>query len=190
MSPTFDAPQGPAWIAPSAEIYGDIRLADGVSVWPRVVCRAESQFVSVGRCSNVQDFVMLHVGARGPTVIGAYCSITHHATVHGAQIGDHCLVGINATLMDGAVLGRNSIVAGHTIVTEGTIIPPNSIVAGVPGKVVAQRNSYAGNKLNAFMYFRNAQAYAVGNYRLWADAAFAEERDAAARRFELESASQ
>jgi carbonic anhydrase/acetyltransferase-like protein (isoleucine patch superfamily) len=179
-------PAGPVWIAGSAEIYGDVRLADGVSVWPKVVCRAESQYIAVGRCSNLQDFVMLHVGARGPTLIGDYCSITHHATIHGAQLGDCCLVGINATLMDGVVLGANSIVAGHTIITEGCVIPPNSIVAGVPGRVVAERDNYVANKLNAFMYFRNAQAYAAGNHRLWADPAFEIERDRARARFEEE----
>jgi carbonic anhydrase/acetyltransferase-like protein (isoleucine patch superfamily) len=176
----------PAWIAPSAQHYGDVRLAGGVSIWPNAVCRAESQYIEVGRCSNVQDFVMLHVGAGTPTRVGAYCSITHHATVHGATLGDCCLVGINATLMDGVVLGANSIVAGHTIVTEGTVIPPNSIVAGVPGRVIATRDNYVANKLNAFMYFRNAQAYATGQYRLWADPAFIAECGGARAEFERE----
>jgi carbonic anhydrase/acetyltransferase-like protein (isoleucine patch superfamily) len=177
---------GPVWIASSAEIYGDVRLADGVSVWFKTVCRAESQYVEVGRCSNLQDFVMLHVGTRGPTLIGAFCSITHHATIHGAQVGDCCLVGVGATLMDGVILGANSIVAGHCILTEGTIIPPNSIVAGVPGRVVGERNNYVANKMNAFMYLRNGQAYAAGNHRLWADPDFDKECELEALRYEEE----
>jgi carbonic anhydrase/acetyltransferase-like protein (isoleucine patch superfamily) len=176
----------PAWIAPSAQLYGDIRLAGGVSIWPNAVGRAESQYIDVGRCSNVQDFVMLHVGAILPTRIGAYCSIAHHATVHGATVGDCCLVGIGATLMDGVVLGANSIVAGHSIVIEGSQIPPNSIVAGVPGRVIASRDNYVANKLNAFLYFRNAQAYAAGQYRLWADEIFVTEREQARASFEAE----
>ena len=71
--------------------------------------------------------------------------------------------------MDGASIGANSIVAGNSIVREGTQIPPNSIVAGVPAKVVATRNSFVENKLNAIAYFENAQAYAQGHYRRWSD---------------------
>jgi carbonic anhydrase/acetyltransferase-like protein (isoleucine patch superfamily) len=174
------------WIAPSAQIYGDVRLADGVSVWFNSVCRAENEYIEVGESSNLQDFVMVHVGTRGPTMIGAFCSITHHATIHGAQIQDCCLVGIGATLMDGVILGANSIVAGHCILTEGTIIPPNSIVAGVPGRVVAERNNYVANKLNAFTYRRNGQAYAAGNHRLWADADFNKECERERSRYEEE----
>ena len=177
---------GPVWIADSAEIYGDVRLADGVSVWFKSVCRAENEYIEVGPCSNLQDFVMVHVGSRGPTLIGAFCSITHRATIHGAHVHDCCLVGIGATLMDGVVLGANSIVAGHCILTEGTIIPPNSIVAGVPGRVVAERNNYVANKMNAFMYRRNGQAYAAGNHRLWADADFNKECELERLRYEEE----
>ena len=88
--------------------------------------------------------------------------------------------------MDGVVLGANSIVAGHSILTEGTIIPPNSIVAGVPGRVVAERNNYVANKMNAFMYRRNGEAYAAGNHRLWADADFNKECDLERSRYEEE----
>jgi len=162
-----------AWIAPSAEIYGDVRLGNGVSVWPQVVMRAESHFVEILEFTNVQDFTMLHVGTR-ETRIGAYCSLTHHCTVHGATIGDHCLIGINATVMDNAEIGDNCIVAGHSIVIEGTKIPANSVVAGVPGKVVATRNNYVANKINAMMYVENAHAYQAGNHRRWSEPDFAE----------------
>ena len=162
-----------AWIAPSAEIYGDIRLGKDVSVWPQVVMRAESHYVEILEGSNVQDFCMLHVGTR-ETRIGAFCSLTHHSTVHGATIGDHCLVGINATVMDNAEVGDNCIIAGHSIIIEGTKIPANSVVAGVPGKVVATRNNYVANKINAMMYIENAHAYREGNHRRWSEAEFAE----------------
>lgn len=158
-----------AFIADSAELYGDIRIHTGASVWPKVVMRAEAAHIEVGAYSNIQDFVMVHFGAGTPSIIGAYCSITHHVTVHGAEIGDHCLIGINATLMDGAVIGANSIVAGNSIVREGTIVPPNSIVAGVPAKVVGTRNNGAANKLNALAYYENAQAFAAGNHRRWSE---------------------
>lgn len=157
------------FIAPSAELYGEISLGKGSSVWPKVVMRAEAAHISIGAYSNIQDFVMIHFGASTPSIVGDYCSITHHCTVHGATIGDHCLIGINATLMDGAVIGANSIVAGNSIVREGTIIPANSIVAGVPAKVVGQRNNGAANKLNALAYYENALAYAQNNHRRWSE---------------------
>lgn len=172
-----------AWQAPGVQIYGDVRLAEGVNIWPNVVMRAESNHIEIGAYTNIQDFTMIHVGG-GPSVIGAYCSITHHCTIHGATIGDNCLIGINATVMDGAVIGDNSIIAGQTIITEGTIIPPNSVVAGVPGKVRAERNNYVANKLNALSYHENALAYASGYHRRWSDLDYAEKM--AAWKLELE----
>jgi len=155
------------WIAPSAELYGRITIGADSSLWPKCVIRAEAQEVRIGRHTNLQDFVMIHVGYDAPTVIGDFCSITHHATVHGARVEDACLVGINAVLMDGAVIGRGSIVAPGAVVTEGTIIPPGSIVAGVPAKVIKQRDSTADNRLNAWLYWRNARAYRTGDQRAW-----------------------
>jgi carbonic anhydrase/acetyltransferase-like protein (isoleucine patch superfamily) len=122
---------------------------------------------------------MIHVGNTTPTIIGDNCSITHHCTIHGADVGDNCLIGINSTLMDGAKIGANSIVAGHSIVTEGTIIPPNSIVAGAPAKVIRTRDNRVANAMNAAFYYENAKAYAVGDHRVT-------ERDAFARAMEAE----
>lgn len=156
-----------AWIAPSAELYGRIGLGAGSSVWPHCVIRSEAQEVRVGSHTNLQDFVMIHVGYDAPTWIGDFCSITHHATVHGARVEDACLIGIHAVVMDGAVVGHGSIVAPGAVVTEGTIIPPHSIVAGVPGKVIETRDSSAANRLNAWLYWRNARAYREGRHRAW-----------------------
>jgi len=137
--------------------------------------RAESQRVVIGRRANIQDFVMIHVGAGTPTMVGANCSITHHVTLHGCDIGDDCLIGIGATIMDGCVVGAGSIVAGGTFLKEGTIIPPNSIVMGSPGAVTKSRDNTLANRMNGFLYWRNAQAYAQGDYRLWSKESFREE---------------
>ena len=109
---------------------------------------------------------MIHVGIASPTVIGEDCSITHHATLHGCDIGDRCLIGINATIMDGAKIGENSIVAGHTIITENKVFPPNSVIAGVPGKVVATRDCGEANELNAQFYSACVAQYSQGVDRL------------------------
>ncbi|GAC1453829.1 MAG: gamma carbonic anhydrase family protein [Vulcanimicrobiaceae bacterium] len=155
------------FVHPSAQLYGHLRVGDGVSIWPNVVTRGETHEIVIGAYTNLQDFVMVHVGYHHPTIVGTHCSITHRVTLHGCTVGDNCLIGIGATLMDGCVIGDNSIVAGHTIVGEGVVVPPDSIVAGVPGKVVKTRDNFVANRLNAWLYHRNALAYAVGDHRAW-----------------------
>lgn len=162
----------PAYIHDTALIYGKVWIGPGASVWPNVVMRAEVFEVRIGARTNIQDFCMVHVGASTPTIVGEDCSITHHVTLHGCEIGDRCLIGINATLMDGAKIGANSIVAGHTIVRENTEFPENSIIAGVPGKLVGTRDMGAANLANAKFYLQNAKNYAAGIDRI--DPAFFE----------------
>ncbi len=159
----------PAFVHPSALLYGKIHVGNGVSIWPNVVMRSEMHEIRIGARSNIQDFVMIHVGWSTPTIVGEDCSITHHATLHGCEIGDRCLIGINATLMDGVRIGANSIVAGHSIVGEGQVFPENSIIAGVPGKQVATRDNSAANLLNARFYEQIAAGYATGRERLSAE---------------------
>lgn len=156
-----------AFVAPSAEMFGAVSFDEGSSVWYNVVIRAEMSHVHIGENTNLQDFVMIHVGAETPTIVGRNCSITHRVTLHGATVGDDCLIGIGATLMDGAVIGAGSIVAGGTFVPEGKEYPPNSIIMGSPGKVRATRDNVAANRLNALLYRRNAEHYAQGLHRAW-----------------------
>lgn len=162
----------PAYIHETAYIYGKVTLGPGVTVWPNVVMRAEMHEVKIGARTNIQDFCMVHVGGQTPTIVGEDCSITHHVTLHGCEVGDRCLIGINATLMDGSKIGANSIVAGHTIVMEGQEFPENSIIAGVPAKLVKTRDNGKANKFNAIFYHQNGLNYAKGIERLsWNDLA-------------------
>ena len=178
----------PIFQAPGVQIYGDVRFnGEGISLWPNCVLRAEVQHIEIGAYTNVQDMCMLHI-ADTPTVIGEYCSLTHHCTIHGATIGNHCLIGINATIMDGAVIGDNCIVAGHSIVREGTVIPPNSIVAGVPGKVVASRDNRAANHMNAVAYYENGVAFARGYHRRWSDEDYLQQMGELAQSLGLDAA--
>ena len=153
----------PAYIHPTALIYGEVKVSEDASLWPYVVIRGDTNEVVIGKKTNIQDFVMIHVGLHSGTQIGENCSITHHCTLHGCRIGDNCLIGINATIMDGCVIGNNCIVAGHTFLKEGTIIPDNSIVAGIPGKVIKERDCSIENKINAFGYYENALGFANGD---------------------------
>ena len=157
-----------AYLAPTAQLFGKIAVGEGSSIWPNVVMRAEMHDIQIGKRTNIQDFVMVHVGTRTPTIVGDNCSITHQASLHGCTIEDCCLIGINATIMDGAVIGENSIVAGHSIVTELSVFPANSIIAGVPAKLVKRNDNSAANLINAQFYYENAQNYAAGKFRLCA----------------------
>jgi carbonic anhydrase/acetyltransferase-like protein (isoleucine patch superfamily) len=156
-----------AYIHPTAQVYGRVEVGAESSLWPYAVIRAEGFHVRIGRCCNLQDHVMVHVGYRTPTVVGDYCSITHRVVLHGCTIGNNCLIGIGATIMEGAVIGENCIVAGHSYVADDTVIPPNSVVMGTPAKVVKTRNSFVANRVNAMLYLRNAGAYARGDHRAW-----------------------
>ena len=158
-----------AWVHDTALLYGKISLGEESSVWPHVVMRSEMYHIEIGARTNIQDFVMVHVGGMTPTIVGDDCSITHHVTLHGCTIGDKCLIGINATIMDGAVIGNNCIVAGHAIVTEGSVFPDNSIIAGSPAKLVKERDSGAANAMNAAFYVQNAKNYAKGVHRFSED---------------------
>lgn len=162
-----------AFVHPSALLFGQLSLDEGTSIWPYAVARAEMHAITIGAYSNIQDFVMIHVGYDHPTVVGSYCSITHRATLHGCTIGDNCLVGIGATIMDGAVIGENSIVGEHALVRAGFNAPPNSIIAGVPGRIIRTHDNKIANQMNALFYHENALAYAKGDHRCGASPDFA-----------------
>ena len=177
-----------AYLDPTARVYGKVAIGENASLWPYSVIRAEGFHVGIGAFTNLQDHVMVHVGYHKPTIVGDYCSITHRVTLHGCTIGDHCLVGIGATVMEGALIGENSIIAGNSFVVDGTIVPPNSVVMGTPAKVVRSQNNFVANKLNALMYWRNALCYARGVLRGWDGPQFEAQMAAWRKEIELEFA--
>ena len=155
------------YVHPSAQLHGHIEAGEGCSIWANAVVRSESFGVELGPYSNVQDFCMIHIGYHSGTYVGAFTSLAHHCTVHGARVGDNCLIGIGAVVMDDCVIGDNTIVGSGALVLEGTEIPPNSIVVGSPAKVIKTHNNWVANRLNALLYYRNALAYQRGDYRAW-----------------------
>jgi carbonic anhydrase/acetyltransferase-like protein (isoleucine patch superfamily) len=170
--------EDPAFIHPSALIHGKVRVRRGASLWPYVVIRAENYEVDIGESVNIQDFVMIHIGANSPTVVGAHCSVAHRAILHGCTLGANTLVGIAATLMDGVEVGANCIIGAGALVLENMKIPDNSIVIGAPAKVIRTRNNYVPNRFNAWLYAENAKAYRAGEHRRWDRPDFAAEADA------------
>lgn len=156
----------PAFVDPTARLFGRITAGRGASFWPYCVIRAEGGSVQIGRYTNVQDGVIIHVGGRG-TVIGDYCSLGHRAVVHGATVGDDCLIGIASAVMDGAKVGNRCIIGAMALVPPGMEVPDDSVVMGVPGKIVATRNNFAATRRNALVYYRNALAFAAGRHDEW-----------------------
>lgn len=120
----------------TAVIIGDVTLGRGVSIWPQAVLRGDYSSITVGAGTNIQDGVVVHNDHGQPAVIGADCVIGHRAVVHGCSIGNRCLIGIGAIVLNGAVVGDECVIGAGALVGEGKVIPPRSLVLGIPGKVV------------------------------------------------------
>lgn len=168
----------PAFIHPTALLYGDITVEEGASIWPYVVIRAESAPVVIGKNTNIQDFVMIHTSPGIPTYVGANVSVTHHCTIHATHIEDDCLIGINSTLYDGSRIGAGSTVGQHSYVRDGARFDARSIIVGSPAKAIKTIDGRLMNRVNAAMYRRNAEHFSKGDHRAWHgpdfDAFFAE----------------
>lgn len=178
---------GSVFVAPGAQIFGNVEIGAESSIWPNVVIRAEAQQIRIGRYTNIQDFVMIHVGYGNATEIGDFCSLTHHATLHGCQIEDDCLVGINAVVMDGAEIGKGSIIAGSAMIREDSHFPAGAIIAGVPAKQIGERDSSRANRKNAWLYHRNAKHYQNGQHRAWDGPEFERWRTELDQKIELDA---
>ncbi len=124
------------FVAPGAQLIGDLVAGEETSFWYNVVVRADVMPIRIGKRVNVQDLTMIHVSSGTfSTTIGDDVTIGHRAIVHGAVVESGCLIGMGATIMDGAVIGKESLVGAGALVTPGTVIPPRSLVLGSPAKV-------------------------------------------------------
>ncbi|HYV96694.1 MAG TPA: gamma carbonic anhydrase family protein [Gemmatimonadaceae bacterium] len=124
-----------AFIHSQAVILGRVVLGDRVSVWPTAVIRGDSDRITIGDESNVQDGAVLHADDGVPCTIGKRVTIGHRAIVHGATVEDGCLIGMGAIVLNHAVIGAGSLIGAGAVVSEGMVIPPRSVVLGVPGRV-------------------------------------------------------
>ena len=171
-----------AYIHPLAVLIGEIHIGPSSTVWPGAIIRADNGPIIIGARTSIQDGAVIHIGGPRGTVIGDYCTIAHRAVVHGAEIGDDCLIGIGAVVMDGAKLGRRCVVGAMALVPPGTEVAEGSVIMGVPGKVVATRDNFAATRRNALVYHRNALAYAQGRHDAWRAEGFAQWREEINRR--------
>jgi carbonic anhydrase/acetyltransferase-like protein (isoleucine patch superfamily) len=124
-----------AWIAPTATLIGDVRIARGASIWFGAVLRGDVGPILIGEKSNVQDNSVLHVKTGEMLEIGAASTIAHACCIHGRSVGDGSLIGNSATLLDGSVVGSRCLVAAGSLVSPGTHIPDGSLAIGTPAKV-------------------------------------------------------
>lgn len=127
-----------AFVHEHAIVLGNVTLGERVSVWPTAVIRGDSDAITIGDESNVQDGTVVHVDDGVPTTIGKRVAIGHRAVVHGATIDDDCLIAMGAILLNGVHVGAGSIVGAGAVCPEGMHIPPNSLALGIPARVIRQ----------------------------------------------------
>lgn len=123
-------------IAETASVIGDVALGEHVSLWYGAILRGDAAPIAIGANTNIQDGCIVHADPGIPTKVGQNVTVGHGAILHGCTVGDDCLIGMGATLMNHCVIGEGSIVAAGALVTERTVIPPGSMVMGCPGKAV------------------------------------------------------
>ena len=145
------------YIAKTAVVLGDVTLGDESSVWYGAVLRGDINRIEVGRGSNIQDNAVLHLSDDHPCILGNHVTVGHSANVHACTIGDRCLIGMGATILDGTVIGEECLIGANALVTPGSRIPPGSMVLGSPAKIVRAltREERAGLKHWADKYVVN-----------------------------------
>jgi len=167
LAPTLPA-DGSAWIAPSAELIGDVRMATDASVWFGAAIRADNTPILVGARSNIQEGGMLHSDPGNPLAIGADCTIGHHAILHGCTIGDRVLIGMGAAILNDAVIGDDCLVGAGALVTEGKVFPAGSLIIGSPAKIARPLapEEIAKLAMGAAHYVERQQRFAKGLKRV------------------------
>jgi carbonic anhydrase/acetyltransferase-like protein (isoleucine patch superfamily) len=159
MAPQIDPT---AWVAPDANVIGNVVLAAKSSVWFGCTIRGDNETITVGAGSNVQENCVFHTDPGCPLTIGENCTIGHKVMLHGCTIGDNSLIGMGATVLNGAVIGRNCLIGAGALITENKVIPDGSLVMGAPGKVVRSldETAIAGLTRSAEHYQQNAARFA------------------------------
>lgn len=129
---------GDYWVAPGAQVMGRVTLLAGSSVWFNAVLRGDKDDIAIGPGSNIQDGCVVHVDPGRPVTVGADVTVGHKAILHGCEIGDGSLIGMNAVILNGAKIGKGCLIGANALVTEGKEIPDGWMALGAPAKAVRE----------------------------------------------------
>ena len=156
------------WIAPNAEVMGNVKLERNASVWFGAVLRGDNELITIGENSNVQDGSVLHTDPVSPLTIEANVTIGHMVMLHGCTIGEGSLVGIGSIILNNTKIGKGCLIGANTLISENKEIPDYSMVLGSPGKVVRtlDKETAAALRMSADHYVENWKKYAAGLTRL------------------------
>ncbi len=148
-------------ICPGAQVIGEVEMGSDVSIWHGAVVRGDTDSITIGNNSNVQDNCVVHCTKGFPVKIGDNVSVGHGAVVHGCVLEDNVLIGMNATVLNGAHIGKNSIVGAGAVVSEGKEFPEGSLILGVPAKKVKDLTPTQVNHIqeNADNYVKLSKQY-------------------------------
>ena len=157
-----------AWVAESAQVMGDVVLAEDASIWFGVVIRGDTETIRIGRGSNIQDLSVLHADHGMPLTVGEDVTVGHQVMLHGCTVGDGSLIGIGAVVLNGAKIGKGCLVGAGALVTEGKEFPDGSMILGSPAKVVRQLTpeQLEGLRQSAKHYVDNARRFRTGLKKL------------------------
>lgn len=157
-----------AWVADNATVIGDVVMAENSSVWFGAVLRGDSDRLSIGKGSNVQDGSVLHADPGFPLTLGENVTVGHLVMLHGCTVGDGSLIGMKAVVLNGARIGRNSLVGAGALVTAGKSFPDGSLIVGSPARAVRQLSDeqIANMQHAASHYVENLQRFRHGLRRL------------------------
>jgi carbonic anhydrase/acetyltransferase-like protein (isoleucine patch superfamily) len=167
LSPELPA-DGQYYVAENATLIGRIRLASDASVWFGCLLRGDSEWITIGQGSNVQDNSTLHADPGKPMTLGKRCTVGHNVILHGCTIEDDVLIGMGAIVMNGALIRSGSIVGAGTVVTEGKEFPANSLILGAPARVVRTLDAEQVASIPgiAAHYVANGKRYKTGLRRI------------------------
>jgi carbonic anhydrase/acetyltransferase-like protein (isoleucine patch superfamily) len=130
-----------AFVAPGAQVVGDVRLGQGASVWYNAVLRGDINTIVIGNATNIQDGCVCHLENDRACVVGDYVTVGHKAVLHGCVIEDGVLIGMGAIVLNGAIVKKGAVIGAGTVVKENMVVPENHLVVGVPGRVVRDLGS-------------------------------------------------
>ncbi len=151
-----------AFVQETAQLVGDVDIGDRASIWYYTVVRADVERIRIGRDTNIQDHVTIHVTRdRWPTILGNGITVAHRAVLHGCVVGDYSMIGIGAIVLDGAEVGSEVLVGAGALVAPGSKLPPRTLVLGSPAKVVRELKPEEIEHLHrlAANYVEYAQSY-------------------------------